>query len=737
MKKVLILGSGRVTSEYKALMTKAVSLGYTVPSLKQQAIQNQLIIDMKHAGIWGKLDSFFMFANNGSQDFGYIDWKDPNRVAEDGNARPTWTPELGIKGDVAAQRSITTKFNPSIHGVNWTADSNSMGVHVSKVFFDEYTVIGGGSGTTGEPECAIFIQEASGNLFWEQNTRNSQVYPQIPFTIPGMLHGDWDENIVGRDSDFFNSGVSYGGEEGGFAGQMVTEEIGVLSIIHTGGIFQWWCDAEVSMAFMGGTLRAEAQVFSDLIDNYMLDILSDDEDYAAVLQVAVKNEYTLPSLGQQVLQNQLIKRLKAEGIWDELDVFYMYANDGSAEFATLNWKDPLSNQNELTIAPTFISNKGFQGNASTMWMDSNFNPTNATKFDFDNYSLAMFLFDIGSAGYSIVDAVDSTVSTSAQIAMWRSGATDSLRCNVDYRATDYTIENPITLGHKHTDKLLGETNRFQFFNEGVVDSENDLGTAATIVPNRNFGILGGNFVEGVQFNSDAGIGYWAAGSSLRTNAQELSDLINSYMVNIIPLAASDINIVFDGNSLTEGSPSSPDQYFPSLVRDYLIGEANTVEYYSFGIYGQELRTMLTNASTKIDPLVDKAKTNILVVWEDSNDILRGNVTGQQNYDNMAAYIAGRRAAGYDKVILITSYYPRTPYGYGWDEFLPEQKAYFELVDATPLGDVRVDMRNEPNVGGPEGEPIDSTYFADFVHLKDLGYEKVADYVIAKGINKLF
>jgi hypothetical protein len=43
-----------------------------------------------------------------------------------------------------------------------------------------------------------------------------------------------------------------------------------------------------------------------------------DADYQAVLDYATSQGYTLPSTGQQTLQNQLVVDLKAGGIWSKL-----------------------------------------------------------------------------------------------------------------------------------------------------------------------------------------------------------------------------------------------------------------------------------------------------------------------------------------------------------------------------------------------------------------------------------
>jgi hypothetical protein len=52
-----------------------------------------------------------------------------------------------------------------------------------------------------------------------------------------------------------------------------------------------------------------------------------DSDYQAVLNYATTQGYTLPSASQQIIQNQLVIDLKAGGIWNKLDVLYIFAND--------------------------------------------------------------------------------------------------------------------------------------------------------------------------------------------------------------------------------------------------------------------------------------------------------------------------------------------------------------------------------------------------------------------------
>jgi hypothetical protein len=97
-----------------------------------------------------------------------------------------------------------------------------------------------------------------------------------------------------------------------------------------------------------------------------------DADYLAVLNYATTQGYTLPSASQQLLQNQLVVDLKDGGIWSKLDTFAVFATDGDSDFALIDWIR-LSDYTAVN-SPTFTSNGGFQGNGTSAYIDTNFNP---------------------------------------------------------------------------------------------------------------------------------------------------------------------------------------------------------------------------------------------------------------------------------------------------------------------------------------------------------------------------
>ena len=111
--------------------------------------------------------------------------------------------------------------------------------------------------------------------------------------------------------------------------------------------------------------------YLNISDKIKVESYGPDTDYSAVLSYATAQGYVLPSKSQQILQDSLVKDLKTAGVWDKLDLFYVFATDGDSDFATLNWKAPSSFQLTKTNSPTFTTNEGF-AQSGTASLDTGF-----------------------------------------------------------------------------------------------------------------------------------------------------------------------------------------------------------------------------------------------------------------------------------------------------------------------------------------------------------------------------
>lgn len=109
-----------------------------------------------------------------------------------------------------------------------------------------------------------------------------------------------------------------------------------------------------------------------------------DAAYQAVLNYGDLQGYDLPSLAQRAVENQIVVDLKAQGIWDDLDLFYHFETDGDENFAKINWKNPGTHNLVESGTVTFTSGQGFTGNASTGYLNTGWVPdTDAVNFTLD------------------------------------------------------------------------------------------------------------------------------------------------------------------------------------------------------------------------------------------------------------------------------------------------------------------------------------------------------------------
>ena len=117
-----------------------------------------------------------------------------------------------------------------------------------------------------------------------------------------------------------------------------------------------------------------------------------DADYFAVLSRAFVLSFTRPNSAGSRHLNAMVIELKLGGFWALLDVFYMFANNGSSNFGLLNYKSPSNFLCTAVNAPTWTSNKGFAFNGSNQYIDTNFNPSvNGVQYTLNNAGRYVYL----------------------------------------------------------------------------------------------------------------------------------------------------------------------------------------------------------------------------------------------------------------------------------------------------------------------------------------------------------
>lgn len=184
-------------------------------------------------------------------------------------------------------------------------------------------------------------------------------------TIDGTLVSSFpviSPNLICRFASLINNGkfVIFGGAFTSYAGSPNRNRLAVVDL--DGVVVPGW-----DQTYSGGT----QDTFNVIQVPYV--VKSYDVDYQAVLDYASTNSYILPTIAQRDLQNQLMLDFKDGGFWSEFDTFGMFATDGDSDFALIDWKR-LTNYSAVN-SPNFIPNSGFEGNGTSAYIDTNYNPT--------------------------------------------------------------------------------------------------------------------------------------------------------------------------------------------------------------------------------------------------------------------------------------------------------------------------------------------------------------------------
>jgi len=237
--------------DYKAILDYATTQGYTLPSANQQTLQNQLVVDLKDAGIWSKLDTFAVFATDGDSDFALIDWKRLSDYTAVNS--PTFTSNQGFQGN-GTSSWINTNFNAYTQGVNYQGLSAAFGYYIKQ--YD--------SAPTNQ-EGVLQATQNSTNRSWIRYTAKalyfhsgSQAYTN--FTSQSNQFAMASKN--GSTSYLYSNGILQDTLSGGAT--PVNADFHILRQLSI------YSDAQVSMVFMGGDLSSEqSDFYTSFYTNYL------------------------------------------------------------------------------------------------------------------------------------------------------------------------------------------------------------------------------------------------------------------------------------------------------------------------------------------------------------------------------------------------------------------------------------------------------------------------------------
>ena len=279
----------------------------------------------------------------------------------------------------------------------------------------------------------------------------------------------------------------------------------------TGYLYQWTRDG-VNIA--SATSSTYTLVTADLTKTILCKVAATDSDgtsayvnsnslviydsnYLAVLNYAITQGYGLPTLLQRIKQSNLLTALKAANVWDKLDTFACFATDGSTQFALIDWKRLV--QYNASTGPTFIANQGFTGNATSSYINTNFNPAIGTNnYVLNNASRHIFVRNQSTAA-STLDGVSSgnsnaSVGVNTTLLRINQGAT-SIPTSADYSGSN-VLKSIHRTSATNIEIFVGTTQTSKTFTSVSVASESQLILARGVLsPPPSTGSYGGSQIS--------------------------------------------------------------------------------------------------------------------------------------------------------------------------------------------------------------------------------------------------
>jgi lysophospholipase L1-like esterase len=114
------------------------------------------------------------------------------------------------------------------------------------------------------------------------------------------------------------------------------------------------------------------------------------------------------------------------------------------------------------------------------------------------------------------------------------------------------------------------------------------------------------------------------------------------------------NLAFEGNSWVSEYVASGSEWegVNGTPSDVIQGLGSNYNFTKIGVLGRNITTMTSQAPTEIDPSIMAGTTNVIAGWEIVNQC--SGSTAAQTYADLQAWATARKAAGWNKVVIVDS-----------------------------------------------------------------------------------
>ncbi len=358
--------SGGLDAATTAWAAAVVSAGGTASGTRKTLVDN-LIVGLKSDGVWSKLDRLWLFAAENTQS-ALIDIVAASAATATNS--PTFTTDLGYTGNNSSMY-INSNLANNWGGGNYSRNSacyfgwnNTAGQDVGGLI---------GTGASNRP-AVIFPAYVDGNCYVNISGDPSSATGGFTFATPNS--GATGLYLANRTSsndatiDINGTQLAITSTSASFA--LTTDNF--TALVAAAGTN--WSARQISCMGLGGALSSgDRTAINNRIATYMASVGVITDLWAAAVVAAGGTV----SAGRKTLITNLIAGLAADGVWQKLDRLWLFAGE-NAQSALIDLVKAGASSSAATAvnSPTFTTDRGYTGNGSSSYINSNFNPTVGT-----------------------------------------------------------------------------------------------------------------------------------------------------------------------------------------------------------------------------------------------------------------------------------------------------------------------------------------------------------------------
>ena len=185
-------------------------------------------------------------------------------------------------------------------------------------------------------------------------------------------------------------------------------------------------------------------------------------------------------------------------------------------------------------------------------------------------------------------------------------------------------------------------------------------------------------------------------------------------------------VAFVGNSITTGMYCGNGRTWTLQTAHEIPGLTSWCNVSKGGITTPQLADLATET---VDPLLGgHTGANVLVFWEETNDLAVNKASAESAYQNLKDYCSARHKAGWKKILVLTVL-PRMYVGADFETRRLEFNKML-LEKGSEFADGVVDVASIPELG-QVADTANRDYFADGTHLTEKGNGLIAAAVAPK------